>query len=520
MSQAANFVHRALISVSDKTGITDFARDLQRRGAQIVSTGGTAKAIGEAGIPVAKVADITRSPEILDGRVKTLHPRIHAGLLARKSHSADMITLIEEGITTIDLLVVNLYPFTQTIAKGADFATAIENIDIGGPAMIRAAAKNHESVLVATDPADYDAILAAIDAGEATPEFRRYLAQKAFLLTSRYDTAIQDWLATQIETSQPDLTLAARHAQKLRYGENPHQQANLYLTGDDRPGVANAEQHQGKALSYNNLQDADAAFELIAEFGQADDQPTVAIIKHTNPCGAASARSLIEAYTAALASDPTSAFGGIVAMNRELDAATATEITKIFTEVVIAPSASAEALAIMATKPNLRLLTTGRLPTHQPGQKTTRAIAGGLLVQDLDQTMITPAELKTASKREPTDEELKNLLFAWKICKHTRSNAITIIKGTSLAGNGAGQTSRVDAVTQAVKRATTAPANGPLALASDAFFPFADGLEAAIEAGVTAVIQPGGSMRDQEVIDAADKAGIAMVFTGIRHFKH
>ena len=509
-------VQRALLSVSDKTGITEFAAELAKRGIEVISTGGTATAIADAGIAVTKVADVTGQKEILDGRVKTLHPKIHGGLLARKSNDKDMSTLDEENIATIDLLAVNLYPFESTIQKGADFATGIENIDIGGPAMIRAAAKNHESVLVAVDPGDYPAILGAIDTNNASSELRRYLAQKAFTLTSRYDMAIETWLADHTGAASQDLDFQAKHAQKLRYGENPHQRADLYLTGDNRPGVALATQIQGKELSYNNLQDADAAFELISEF----TEPTAAIIKHTNPCGAASASSLCEAYRQALAGDPTSAFGGIVAMNRKLDAATAGEIVKIFTEVVIATDADEDAIAIMATKPNLRLLTTGGLPNRAHARRTIKGIAGGLLVQDLDQAMVTAADLKIATKRAPTDEEMQSMLFAWKVCKHTRSNAITIARGQCLAGNGAGQTSRIDAATQAASRALDARMPGPLTLASDAFFPFADGLRVAIDAGVSAVIQPGGSMRDCEVIDAADAAGIAMVFTGMRHFKH
>lgn len=509
------FVRRALLSVSDKTGITDFAKALSDRGVEIVSTGGTAKAIAEAGIPVTKVADVTGSREILEGRVKTLHPRIHGGLLARKDRADDMATLAEEGIETIDLLAVNLYPFEATIAGGADFATAIENIDIGGPAMIRASAKNHESVLVLTDPADYPAVIEVIDAGEALPALRRRLAQKAFALTARYDAAIQTWLAAQSDVDAQDVHLIGRHAQSLRYGENPHQSADLYLTAERRPGVAQATQHQGKPLSYNNLQDADAAFELVAEF----ERPTVAIIKHTNPCGAATAETLGDAYREALAADPTSAFGGIVAMNRALDGETAAEIVKIFTEVVIAPGASDDAIATMAAKPNLRLLTTDGLPDRAQGGRMVRSIAGGLLAQDRDQAMAAPVEWKVVTKKAPSEAQRAALLFAWRVCKHTRSNAITIASGERLVGSGCGQTSRVDAVKLAAAQAQ-ASGTSDLVLASDAFFPFPDGLELAIEGGVQAVIQPGGSMKDDSVIATADAAGIAMVFTGQRHFRH
>ena len=517
---------RALLSVSDKSGIVELGRALASRGIELVSTGGTAKALMEAGLPVTKVADVTEQPEILGGRVKTLHPRIHGGLLARKNHAPDMATLDEHGIGTIDILVCNLYPFERAVTGGADFATAIENIDIGGPAMIRAAAKNHESVIVLVDPADYDEVLAAIDAGDVPEQLRRRLALEAFARVSAYDAAIASWLGSVTEEEpQRHLRVAAERAQLLRYGENPHQRAALYITGDTRPGVATATQLQGKALSYNNLQDADAAFELVAEL----DEPGCAIIKHTNPCGVASAQSIADAYAHALAVDELSAFGGIVALNRELDEATASEVAKIFTEVVIAPTASAAAREIMATKPNLRLLVTGAMPERDQPGTTLKSIAGGFLTQDRDTGSVQPADLRRVSEREPSEEELRALLLAWKVVKHLRSNAIVISAhvgahvGASdirAIGMGGGQTSRVDAVDLAVRKARATGIGGEWVLASDAFFPFPDGIERAAEAGVRAIIQPGGSVKDDEVIAAANRAGMAMLLTGMRHFRH
>ncbi|MEZ5835539.1 MAG: bifunctional phosphoribosylaminoimidazolecarboxamide formyltransferase/IMP cyclohydrolase [Geminicoccaceae bacterium] len=510
-------VRRALLSVSDKSGIVELGRRLVERDVELISTGGTARTLGDAGLPVTRVADVTGQREILGGRVKTLHPRVHGGLLARKDLDSDMATLSQEGIGTIDLLVVNLYPFEQAITSGADFATAIENIDIGGPAMIRAAAKNHESVLVAVDPADYDEIIAAIDSGMATVELRRRLALKAFARTSAYDSAIAAWLDSACGTGIPGhVRIAGDLALALRYGENPHQRAALYHSADRRPGVATATQLQGKELSYNNLQDADAAFELVAEF----DGPGCAIIKHTNPCGAATASTLADAYRQALASDPVSAFGGIIALNDELDEETAREVSKIFTEVVIAPAASEAARAVMAAKPNLRLLVTGTMPRSGESRWSLKTIAGGILAQEQDTAMIATADLRCVTRREPTAAEREALLFAWKVVKHVRSNAIVIGQGKRTLGVGCGQTSRVDAVELAVKKARATGVGGDYVLASDAFFPFADGIEAAIAAGITAVIQPGGSKNDAEVIAAADKAGVAMLFTGYRHFRH
>ncbi|MEZ5846760.1 MAG: bifunctional phosphoribosylaminoimidazolecarboxamide formyltransferase/IMP cyclohydrolase [Geminicoccaceae bacterium] len=510
-------VRRALLSVSDKSGIVDFARRLAERGVELISTGGTAAALADAGLAVTRVADVTGQKEILGGRVKTLHPKIHGGLLARRTVQADMTTLGEEGIGGIDLLAVNLYPFERTVAGGAGFDEAVENIDIGGPAMIRAAAKNHESVLVLVDPADYDEVIAAIAAGEVSPSLRRRLALKAFARTAAYDAAIATWLETQTGEAVPEhLRIAGDLGAALRYGENPHQKAALYRTADSRPGVARAEQLQGKELSYNNLQDADAAFELVAEF----EAPACAIIKHTNPCGVATAASPADAYRLALESDPVSAFGGIIALNRELDGETAEEVSKIFTEVVIAPAATEDARAIMAGKPNLRLLLTGSMPDRRQARWTMKSIAGGILAQEQDLLTLEAGDLRCVTGREPTDDETAAMLFAWKVCKHVRSNAIVIGAGTRTLGVGCGQTSRVDAVELAVRKADATRIEGRRVLASDAFFPFPDGLEAAIRAGVKAVIQPGGSRNDDAVIEAADRAGIAMLFTGCRHFRH
>ena len=513
-------VRLALLSVSDKTGIADFARRLAERGVVLVSTGGTAERLREAGLEVRGVADVTGAPEILDGRVKTLHPKIHGGILARRERPEDMATLAREGIEAFDLVVANLYPFERTIEAGAGFAQAVENIDIGGPAMIRAAAKNHESVLVVVDPADYDAVIEAIDAGAAPPALRRRLALTAFARTSAYDAAITTWLQSAAgsgdEPAPRHLRLAGERSMALRYGENPHQKAALYTLGAPRPGVAGARQLQGKPLSYNNLQDADAAFELVAEF----EAPACAIIKHTNPCGVATAASPVDAYRLALESDSVSAFGGIIALNRELDGETAEEVSKIFTEVVIAPAATEDARAIMAGKPNLRLLLTGSMPDRKEARWTMKSIAGGILAQEQDLLTLEAGDLRCVTGREPTDDETGAMLFAWKVCKHVRSNAIVIGAGTRTLGVGCGQTSRVDAVELAVRKADATRIEGRRVLASDAFFPFPDGLEAAIRAGVKAVIQPGGSRNDDAVIEAADRAGIAMLFTGCRHFRH
>jgi phosphoribosylaminoimidazolecarboxamide formyltransferase / IMP cyclohydrolase len=523
-------LRRALISVSDKSGLVEFAKALAERGVDLLSTGGTAAALSAAGIAVTDVAEVTGFPEMMDGRVKTLHPKIHGGLLALRNDPAHAASMEEHGIAGIDLLVVNLYPFEETIAGGADAATAIENIDIGGPAMIRAAAKNHGHVAVIVDPADYSDLIETFDveSGATPAELRRRLAAKAFARTAGYDAAIARWFAaeTGIEFPSP-ISFSGRLAQKLRYGENPHQNAALYLTGDRRPGVATAIQIQGKELSYNNINDTDAAFELVAEF-DPDRTAAVAIIKHANPCGVAEAPTLVEAYLKALRCDPVSAFGGIVALNGTLDADAATEIVKIFTEVIIAPTATDEAKAIVAAKKNLRLLLADGLPDLSAHGLTVRSVAGGLLVQSRDSGMIADKDLKVVTKRAPMPAERADLLFAWRIAKHVKSNAIVYAKDGATAGIGAGQMSRVDSAMIAARKAAEAAKAAGLpeslakgsVVASDAFFPFADGLIAAAEAGATAIIQPGGSVRDEEVIAAADERGLAMVFTGMRHFRH
>jgi phosphoribosylaminoimidazolecarboxamide formyltransferase/IMP cyclohydrolase len=535
-------IRKALISVSDKTGLAEFAAGLAAAGVEILSTGGTARALQDAGIAVTDVSAVTGFPEIMDGRVKTLHPMIHGGLLAHRDNPGHAAAMTEHGIAGIDLLVVNLYPFAQTVAGGGDYFTAVENIDIGGPAMIRAAAKNAAFVTVITDPGDYDAVLGEMKAQDGiSRRTRRALAARAFALTAAYDGAIANWYAVQLEEETPEgatgetakpqfpgrLSLPARLKSALRYGENPHQAAALYITDAQGPGAAAADLIQGKELSFNNLNDADAALALIAEFG-AGEAATLAIIKHANPCGVASADTLVAAHQAALACDPVSAYGGIVAVNRPLDAEAASAITALFTEVVIAPDADAEALMIFSNKPNLRLLITGSLPDpHVPGLDV-RTISGGLLVQTRDNGVVGMDELKVMTKRPPTDRERADMLFAFKVGKHVKSNAIVYVRDGATVGIGAGQMSRVDSARIAAAKAKDAaraaglqtPLTQGSVVASDAFFPFADGLMAAIEAGATAVIQPGGSMRDDEVIAAADEAGIAMVFTGMRHFRH
>lgn len=516
-------IRRALLSVSDKTGLVEFALTLQTAGIEILSTGGTARLLRDASVTVTDVSAVTGFPEIMDGRVKTLHPKIHGGLLARRDNKEHLAAMQVESIDAIDLLVVNLYPFEATLATTSERTTLIENIDIGGPAMLRAAAKNHEFITVACDPDDYHAIAKEIANGGGTSlALRQTLAAKTFARTAAYDAAIASWMAE--ETLPEKSSLAGTRSLALRYGENPHQQAALYRTSSTRPGVANAAQIQGKPLSYNNINDTDAAFELVAEF----DIPTIAIIKHANPCGVASAASLAAAWDAALAGDPVSAFGGIIALNRRLDAALANKITSIFTEVVIAPDADDEAKAILATKPSLRLLLTGGMPDPTDESAKIKTVAGGFLMQTRDYGMIRPEDLRVVTKRAPSDAEKADMLFAWKVAKHVKSNAIVFAKDASTAGIGAGQMSRVDSARIAAQKARDMAAHhnwesprtmGSVA-ASDAFFPFADGLEALIAAGATAVIQPGGSMRDDEVIAAADQAGIAMAFTGMRHFNH
>ena len=523
-------IARALLSVSDKTGLAEFATALSKRGVVLVSTGGTAKALRDAGLEVIDVADVTGSPEMMDGRVKTLHPKIHGALLAIRGNAEHEDALTTHAISPIDLLVVNLYPFEATVRAGGDFETCIENIDIGGPAMIRAAAKNHAGVAVVVDPSDYAGVLEEIDAhgGGTTEALRRMLAAKAFAHTGAYDGAIATWFADQLGDTVPDKRIfAGTREQILRYGENPHQTAAFYRTDEQRPGVASAVQVQGKALSYNNLNDTDAAFELVAEFNPKQSA-AIAIIKHANPCGVAIASTLSDAYTKAFACDSVSAFGGIVAANRTLDAEAAEEIVKIFTEVIIAPDASDEAKKIVAAKKNLRLLLAGGLPNPRARGSAFRSIAGGVLVQSRDNGFVDAGDLKVVSKRAPSDQEFADLIFAFTVAKHVKSNTIVYAKDGATVGIGAGQMSRVDAARIAARKAQDAaealrlpePLTIGSVAASDAFFPFADGLLVVAEAGATAVIQPGGSMRDDEVIAAADEAGLAMVFTGMRHFRH
>ena len=530
MSSDLRPLTRALLSVSDKTGLIDFARALSARGIELISTGGTSKAIADAGLKVIDVSDLTGFPEMMDGRVKTLHPKVHGGLLAIRENPEHEAAMLAHDIKPIDLLVVNLYPFEATIAKGAAYDECIENIDIGGPAMIRAAAKNHADVAVVVDVADYAPLLAALDAnhGATTLALRKTLAQKAYARTAVYDAAISNWFANELGDSAPDYrAMGGSLLEKMRYGENPHQAAGFYKTPEQRFGVSTARQVQGKTLSYNNVNDTDAAFECVAEFDPSRTA-AVAIIKHANPCGVAEGASLLEAYEKALRCDPVSAFGGIVALNRKLDAATAAEIVKIFTEVIIAPDADDEAIALICAKKNLRLLLTGGLPDPRSAGLTLRTVAGGLLVQGRDNAVVDDMELKVVTRRAPSAQELADLTFAFRICKHVKSNAIVYAKQGATVGIGAGQMSRVDssriAAWKAAEAAKAAGLSESLAkgavVASDAFFPFADGLLAAAEAGATAVIQPGGSMRDDEVIRAADEAGLAMVLTGHRHFRH
>lgn len=521
---------RALISVSDKTGLIDLAKALAARKVDLVSTGGTARALREAGLQVQDVSDLTGFPEMMDGRVKTLHPGVHGGLLALRDDAAHQGAMAAHGIRPIDLLVVNLYPFEAAVARGADHAEAIENIDIGGPAMIRAAAKNHAFVTVVTDPEDYLLLLSELDAqdGRTRLAFRQRQAQRAYARTAAYDAAVSTWMADAIGDPAPRRrAFAGTLAQTLRYGENPHQAAAFYRDGSDRPGVATATQHQGKELSYNNINDTDAAFELVSEFLPADGA-ACAIIKHANPCGVATGATLAEAYQRAYDCDRTSAFGGIIAFNSRLDLKTARAITEIFTEVVIAPGADADAIAHFASKKNLRLLTTPGLANPALGGLAIRQVSGGFLVQDRDAGRIGAQDLRVVTQRAPSDAELADLLFAWKVAKHVKSNAIVYVKDQATVGIGAGQMSRIDSTRIAAQKARDmaeglglpASLTQGSVVASDAFFPFADGLLAAAEAGARAIIQPGGSVRDAEVIAAADEAGLAMVFTGQRHFRH
>jgi len=524
-------VKRALISLSDKDGLALLVDGLVRHGIEIVSTGGTAAKVRDAGAAVRDISDLTGFPEMMDGRVKTLHPKVHGGLLGVRDNPEHAAAMADHGIASIDLVIVNLYPFEATVARGAPRDEIIENIDIGGPSMVRSAAKNHQFVTIVTDPADYAELLAELDAngGATSQAFRKRMAAKAYALTAAYDSTISQWFAfaDQAERFPPLWTRASKLKMELRYGENPHQHAALYEpVGPHARGIAQANQVQGKALSYNNLNDASAALELVAEFRDAD--PAVVIVKHANPCGVALAGNLADAWAQALACDSVSAFGGIVAVNRTLDAATAEAITEIFTEVVVAPAADDEARGIFARKKNLRLLLTGGLPDPARGGQTIAVIAGGILVQDRDNGQVTADGLKCVTRRQPTDQEVRDCLFAWTVAKHVKSNAIVYAKDGATAGIGAGQMNRRDSARIAAAKAVEAaethgwpqPRTIGSSVASDAFFPFADGLLAAVEAGATAVIQPGGSMRDEEVIAAADEAGLAMLFTGMRHFRH
>ena len=530
MTDRPRRVTRALLSVSDKSGLIEFARALAGHGVELVSTGGTAKAIAAAGLKVKDVAELTGFPEMMDGRVKTLHPKVHGGLLAVRGNAEHASAMTAHGIAPIDLLAVNLYPFEATVDKGAGFTDCVENIDIGGPAMIRAAAKNHEDVAVVVEAQDYQAVLdeLAANQGATTLSLRRRLAAKAYARTAAYDAAISNWFARELKTEAPDFrAFGGRLIQPLRYGENPHQTAAFYRMADSRPGVATARQVQGKELSYNNINDTDAAYECIAEFDAARTAACV-IVKHANPCGVAEGVDLVSAYRKALACDSTSAFGGIVALNRTLDEEAARAITEIFTEVIIAPDATKEAVAIVAAKRNLRLLLAGGLPDPRASGLTAKTVAGGFLVQSRDNAVVDDMALKVVTRRAPSEAELRDLRFAFRVAKHVKSNTIVYARDLATVGIGAGQMSRVDAARIAARKALdaanelklAAPLTRGSVVASDAFFPFADGMLACVEAGATAVIQPGGSVRDDEVIKAADDHGIAMVFTGVRHFRH
>ena len=523
-------VKRALLSVFDKTGLIELAAALVGHGIDLLSTGGSAKAIKDAGLEVKDVSEITGFPEIMDGRVKTLHPAIHGGLLAIRDADDHVAAMKEHGIGNIDLLVVNLYPFMEVMLSGADDATTVENIDIGGPAMLRAAAKNHAYVSVLTSPDDYAGFMAELAANDGASTFatRRKLAQATFARTAAYDNAISNWMADAFEIETPaNRTFGGPLIATMRYGENPHQQAALYATSEPRRGVTTAQQIQGKQLSYNNINDTDAAFELVSEF-DPNASAAVAIIKHANPCGVATAATLEEAYAAAFSCDTTSAFGGIIAMNRTLTGAAAKKMVEVFTEVIIAPDADEEAREVLAAKKNLRLLITNGLANTKAPGLTVRTVAGGMLVQARDTGQIVEGDLKVVTKRQPTEQEMADMLFAFRIAKHVKSNAIIYAKDGATVGIGAGQMSRVDSSCIAARKAQDAadaagwdqPKTIGSAVASDAFFPFADGLLSAAEAGATAVIQPGGSMRDDEVIAAANEAGLTMVFTGMRHFRH
>jgi phosphoribosylaminoimidazolecarboxamide formyltransferase / IMP cyclohydrolase len=521
-------ITRALVSVSDKTGLVELAKQLASQGVEILSTGGSASTLRQSGVKVTEVGDYTGFPEMMDGRVKTLHPKIHGGLLQRRDNKDHQVAAEKHNIPPIDLVVVNLYPFRATVARGADFGTCIENIDIGGPTMVRAAAKNHDFVAVVTDPAQYDELLSEMKerAGGTTLEFRKKLAAAAYAHTASYDAAVSSWFARQLNIEYAEtMALAATLRQTLRYGENPHQTAAFYVTDDPRPGVASALQIQGKELSYNNINDTDAAFDLVSEFTET---PAVAIIKHANPCGVAVGPDLLTAYQRALMCDPVSAFGGVIACNRPLDEAIAKAISSVFSEVIIAPDMDDAARAVLTAKKNLRVLLTRTMPNPHAADRFIKSVTGGYLVQSRDNVVLNRADLKCVTKRQASKQEMNDMLFAFTVGKHVKSNTIVYAKDGATVGIGAGQMSRVDSARIAARKGEdaakaaglTAPLTRGSVAASDAFFPFADGLLAVIEAGATAVIQPGGSVRDDEVIAAADKAGIVMLFTGMRHFYH
>lgn len=515
-------IKRALLSVSDKAGLVEFARALSGFGVELLSTGGTSKALKDAGLTVKDVSDHTGFPEMMDGRVKTLHPKVHGGILSVRDNADHRKAQQDHDIGDIDLVVVNLYPFSATVARGADYDTCIENIDIGGPAMVRSAAKNHAYVAIVTDPADYAAVLEEMNAHGGGTGFplRKTLAARAYAHTAAYDSAISQWFAAQDEEFPRQITFAGTLKQSLRYGENPHQRAALYITSETRPGAATAEILQGKELSYNNINDTNSAYELVAEFGD----PAVAIIKHANPCGVATGSDMLDAYEKALKCDPVSAFGGIIALNRPLTAAAAKKIIEIFCEVIIAPAIDADALDILSAKKNVRVLKAGALPDTSARRLSYKPVAGGLLVQDADNGAVTEQDLKVVTRRAPTPAEIADMLFAFRVAKHVKSNAIVYARNGVTTGIGAGQMNRLDSSRIAAMRMAEyglSPASGDhMAVASDAFFPFPDGLLAAAEAGVTAVIQPGGSIKDTDVIAAADEQNLAMVFTGMRHFNH
>lgn len=530
MSDKQPLVRRALISVSDKKGVEQLAKKLTAFGVEMVSTGGTAKLLKDAGFVVKDVSEVTGFPEMMDGRVKTLHPKVHGGLLSVRGNEAHEKAQSDHEIGNIDLLIVNLYPFEASVAAGAGEAETIENIDIGGPAMIRSAAKNHDGVVVIVDPADYGILAEELDrhSGATSLAFRKKMAAKAFSRTAAYDSAISNWFVQELGEETPSYwSIGGTLSEQLRYGENPHQRAAFYKTANSRAGVATATQIQGKALSYNNLNDTDAAFELVAEF-DPEISPAVAIIKHANPCGVAVGATLTDAYNKAFRCDTVSAFGGIIALNRMLDGATAEEITKIFTEVIIAPDADEDAKAVLSEKKNLRLLISGGLPDPRASGVTAKILSGGFLVQSRDNGCVDDLDLKVVTKRAPSEQEMSDMKFAFKVAKHVKSNAIVYAKDGATVGIGAGQMSRVDSARIAAWKSEAAAKEAGLAeplakgsvVASDAFFPFADGLLEAAKAGASAVIQPGGSMRDDEVIAAADDVGLAMVFTGMRHFRH